>query len=153
MPLSSVEQRRKSDKLGQAMNSLQFLFKFVVKSRLLFSNLNGGKGAEPFEAMLREVLLALVKLMFASQQELLGIQASCLKHLVLAVPDLVTVFPRRQLAEILMKMITSLPMGQLTEIKLATLQAVVKCELFQHPDCRQVIIMSDLHYGLTLGNC
>ena len=122
------------------MNSLQFLFKFVVKSRLLFSNLNGGKGAEPFEAMLREVLLALVKLMFASQQELLGVQASCLKHLVLAVPDLVTVFPRRQLAEILMKMITSLPMGQLTEIKLATLQAVVKCELFQHPDCRQVKI-------------
>jgi hypothetical protein len=150
VPLSSVEQRRKSDKLGQAMNSLQFLFKFVVKSRLLFSNLNGGKGAEPFEAMLREVLLALVKLMFASQQELLGVQASCLKHLVLAVPDLVTVFPRRQLAEILMKMITSLPMGQLTEIKLATLQAVVKCELFQHPDCRQVGIADDL-YGLLHG--
>ena len=142
-----MEQRRKSDKLGQAMNSLQFLFKFVVKSRLLFSNLNGGKGAEPFEAMLREVLLALVKLMFASQQELLGVQASCLKHLVLAVPDLVTVFPRRQLAEILMKMITSLPMGQLTEIKLATLQAVVKCELFQHPDCRQVSIVEE-KYGL-----
>ena len=88
--------------------------------------------------MLREVLLSLVKLMFASQQELLPVQASCLQHLVMAVPDLVTVFPRRQLAEILMKMITSLPMGQLTEIKLSTLQAVVKCELFHHADCRQV---------------
>ena len=140
MPMSSVEQRRKCEKLGQSMNSLQFLLKFVVRSRFLFSNLNGGKGAEPFEAMLREVLLSLVKLMFASQQELLTVQASCLKHLVLAVPDLVTVFPRRQLAEILMKMITSLPMGQLTEMKLSTLQAVVKCELFQHSDCRQVIL-------------
>ena len=88
--------------------------------------------------MLREVFLWLVKLVFASQQELLTVQASCLRHLVLAVPDLVTVFPRRQLAEILMKMITSLPMGQLTEMKLSTLQAVVKCELFQHADCRQV---------------
>ena len=85
-----------------------------------------------------QVLLSLVKLMFASQQELLQVQASCLRHLVMAVPDLVTVFPRRQLAEILMKMITSLPMGQLTEIKLSTLQAVVKCELFHHSDCRQV---------------
>ena len=84
------------------------------------------------------MLLSLVKLMFASQQELLQVQASCLRHLVMAVPDLVTVFPRRQLAEILMKMITSLPMGQLTEIKLSTLQAVVKCELFHHSDCRQV---------------
>ena len=53
--MSSVEQRRKCEKLGQAMNSLQFLLKFVVRSRFLFSNLNGGKGAEPFEAMLREV--------------------------------------------------------------------------------------------------
>ena len=138
MPMSSVEQRRRCEKLGQAMNSLQFVLKFVVRSRFLFSNLNGGKGAEPFEAMLREVLLSLVKLMFASQQELLPVQASCLQHLVMAVPDLVTVFPRRQLAEILMKMITSLPMGQLTEIKLTTLQAVVKCELFHHADCRQV---------------
>ena len=91
MPMSSVEQRRKCEKLGQAMNSLQFLLKFVVRSRFLFSNLNRGKGAEPFEAILREVLLSLVK--FASQQELLPVQASCLKHLVMAVTDLVTVFP------------------------------------------------------------
>lgn len=53
------------------MNSLQFVLKFVVCSRYLFSNLNGGKGAEPFEEMLREVLLSLVKVMFASQQDLL----------------------------------------------------------------------------------
>ena len=51
----------------------------LVRSRFLFSNLNGGKGAEPFEAMLREVLLSLVKLMFASQAELLPVQASCLQ--------------------------------------------------------------------------
>ena len=75
--------------------------------------------------------MSLVKLMFASQLELLPVQASCLQHLLMEVPDLVTVFPWGQLAEILMKMITSLPMGQLTEIKLTTLQAVVKCELFQ----------------------
>ena len=67
LPLPPTEARRRVDKLGQAMNALQFLFKFVVKSRLLFSALNGGKGAEPFESMLREVLLSLVKLMFASQ--------------------------------------------------------------------------------------
>ena len=57
---------------------------------------------------------------------------------MLAVPDLVTVFPRRQLAEILMKMVTSLPLGQLTETKLTTLQSIVQCELFRQPDCRQV---------------
>ena len=74
------------------------------------------------------------------QEELRDVQASCLKHLVMAVPDLVQVFPRRALSEIIMKMITSLPMGQLTEHKLSTLLAVVKCDLFRHPDCRQVIL-------------
>jgi hypothetical protein len=36
------------------MHSLPFLFKFVVKSRLLFAALNGGKGTEPFEAGLEK---------------------------------------------------------------------------------------------------
>ena len=35
--------------------------------------------------MLREVLLSLVKLMFSDQAELVGVQASCLTHLVEAV--------------------------------------------------------------------
>ena len=51
-------------------------------------------------------------------------QAACLKQLVLAVPDLVQVFPRRALAEILMKMINSIPPGQLTVNKLSTLQVL-----------------------------
>ena len=58
---------------------------------MLFSALNGGKGAEPFESMLREVLLSLVKLMFGSQPDLQRIQESTLTHIVLAVPDLIQV--------------------------------------------------------------
>ncbi len=140
LPTSVLEIKRKTEKLAQATNSLQFLFKFVVRSRMLFSALNGGKGAEPFESMLREVLLSLVKLMFGSQPEIQRIQESCLRHIVLAVPDLIQVFPRRNLAEILMKMISSLPIGQLSEQKLATLQDLVHSQLFLHSDCRQVIL-------------
>jgi dedicator of cytokinesis protein 1 len=125
LPLSATELKRRTEKLAQAMQALPFLFKFVVKSRLLFAALNGGKGTEPFEGMLRDVLLSLVKLMFGgcgSQSDLLTIQSACLKHIVLTVPDLVQVFPRRNLAEILMKMMTALPAGQLTEQKLDTLR-------------------------------
>jgi hypothetical protein len=53
-----------------------------------------------FEAMLRDVLLSLVKLMFGgcggSQEDLLAIQAACLKHIVLTVPDLVQAGNRQQ---------------------------------------------------------
>jgi hypothetical protein len=51
--------------------------------------------------MLRDVLLSLVKLMFGgcaagSQEDLLAIQAACLKHIVLTVPDLVQAGNRQQ---------------------------------------------------------
>jgi hypothetical protein len=50
--------------------------------------------------MLRDVLLSLVKLMFGgcggSQEDLLAIQAACLKHIVLTVPDLVQAENRQQ---------------------------------------------------------
>ena len=62
---------------------------------MLFSALNGGKGAEPFESMLREVLLSLVKLMFGSQPDLQRIQESTLTHIVLAVPDLIQVWIKK----------------------------------------------------------
>ncbi len=54
IPLSAAELKRRTEKLSQAMHSLPFLFKFVVKSRLLFAALNGGKGTEPFEAGLEK---------------------------------------------------------------------------------------------------
>jgi hypothetical protein len=54
VPLSAAELKRRTEKLSQAMHSLPFLFKFVVKSRLLFAALNGGKGTEPFEAGLEK---------------------------------------------------------------------------------------------------
>jgi hypothetical protein len=54
IPLSASELKRRTEKLSQAMHSLPFLFKFVVKSRLLFAALNGGKGTEPFEAGLEK---------------------------------------------------------------------------------------------------
>ena len=140
LPLSTHEIKRKTDKLSQASNSLHFLFKFVVRSRVLFAALNGGKGAEPFECMLREVLQSLVKLMYSTQQDLQRIQQSCLKHIVLAVPDIMQVFPRKELASIIMKMITALPNGQLTEQKISTLKDLVHSQLFFHCDCRQVIL-------------
>ena len=105
--------------MGQTINSLQFL----RKSRLLISLLNGGKGTELFEQTPREVLLSLVKLIFSGQAELVGMETSCLTHMVEAVPD--------SLSEILKKMVISFPLGQVIYHKLETLQAIVRCPLFQ----------------------
>ena len=60
--------------LIQAMKSLKYIFKFVVQSRSLFAKLNGGRGREPFQQLLRDVLHGLVKLMFSTTQDLFQAQ-------------------------------------------------------------------------------
>ena len=56
--------------LTQTMKCLRYVFKFVVRSRTLCSQLNNGKGQEPFEQHLKDVLNSLVKLMFSRSQDL-----------------------------------------------------------------------------------
>jgi hypothetical protein len=84
----------KQKELIKAMKSLKYVFKFVVQSRTLFAKLNGGKGREVFEQSLRDTLESLVRLMYVTTQDLYKGQNYCLQHMVMAIPDLVTVFSR-----------------------------------------------------------
>ncbi len=126
--------------LTQAMKSLKYIFRLVVQSRSLFVTLHGNKGHEPFQQMLGEVLHSLVELMFYTTHDLYQGQAFCLKHMVQSVPDLETVFDRRQLAEIIVKMVQSLPKNQLPKEKLLTLKDLVHSGLFHYQDCRSVMM-------------
>ena len=57
-------------------------------------------------------------------------QAFCLKHMVASLPDLSTVYDPLNLAEILMKMLASLPQAHLPEHKIHTIKEIVQSELF-----------------------
>ena len=126
--------------LGDAMKCLRYVFKFIVRSRTLYSELNGGKEQENFEEDLRAVLHSLVKVMFAKSEDLHSAQADCLRNIVQSIPDLTTVFDKSQLAEIIMQMVKSLPEGQLNEEKLSTIQSLVQSELFLDKVCRLSLI-------------
>ncbi len=126
--------------LVQAMKCLQYVFKFVVRSRTLFANLNGGKGQEPFEELLKEVLHSLVKLMFCTSDDLYKAQTYCLKHMILAVQDLIKIFDAKTLSEILIQMITSLPKGHHSEAKISAIRDLVHCPLFKLANCRAVLL-------------
>ncbi len=90
--------------------------------------------------MLGKVLESLVQLMHFTSEDLYTGQSYCLKHIVNSIPDLVEVFDRRQLAEIIVRMVQSLPRGQLSEQKINTLRELAHSKLFEHPECRSVIM-------------
>ena len=60
--------------------------------------------------------------------------------MVHSVPDLVPVFDRKQLTEIIVQMVQSLPAGQLTEQKLSTLKELTHSPLFEHAECRAAMM-------------
>ena len=47
----------------RVMKSLEYLFRFIVRSRILFATLNGGKGRKVFEESMKDLLESLVALM------------------------------------------------------------------------------------------
>jgi dedicator of cytokinesis protein 1 len=140
--------------LIEAMKCLRYVFKFVVRSRMLFSDLNDGKGQEPFEQLLKDVLMSLVKLMFYKSNDLYMAQGHCLKNTILAVPDLIKIFDDKTLSEILIQMVTSLPNGQLDTTKVNTIKELVHCPLFGLAHCRAILLpaMASKVKDLTTDN-
>jgi len=119
-----------------------FLFprRFVVRSRSLFSKLNGGRGREPFQERMAEVLESLCDLMRRASPDLQTGQGFCLKNMVLSIPDLESVFDRKALAEIIVRMVQNIPQGHLEEKKMTTLRELVHSQLFAYLDCRAVMM-------------
>ena len=87
------------------MKCLRYIFKFVVRSRELFCQVQNGKGDEPFQDLLNQVLMSMAKLMFLKTHDLLQAQSSCLKHMILSVPDLRKVYSEIKLSEVIVMMI------------------------------------------------
>ncbi|QQP35522.1 Dedicator of cytokinesis protein 1like [Caligus rogercresseyi] len=123
--------------LSEAMKSLKYLFKFIVRSRTLFSDLNGGRGKETFEDYLKQVLSVIVDLMFLSSDELANAQEDCLRHMIMSIPDLVTVLDQRELAAILVKMIRAV---QFPEQNHKALNDLIHSDLLLDVECRASIL-------------
>ncbi|XP_040577137.1 dedicator of cytokinesis protein 1 [Lepeophtheirus salmonis] len=123
--------------LTEAMKSLKYLFKFIVRSRTLFSDLNGGRGKEAFEDYLKQVLTVIVELMFSTSDELTNAQEDCLRHMIQSIPDLVTVLDRRELAAILVKMIRAV---QFPEQNMKAINDLIHSDLFMDMECRSSIL-------------
>ncbi|TRY70430.1 hypothetical protein TCAL_09293 [Tigriopus californicus] len=123
-----------------AAKSLKYILRFVVRSRELFAKLNNGKGREPFERKMEDVLQELIQFMRAPTQDIVAGKTFALRNIIHAIPDLVLVYDKIGLARCIMKMIAAIPEDQLLEQKIAAFKALVHSELFQLTPCRVEIM-------------
>lgn len=83
--------------LYKAMKSLQYIIRFIVRSRVLFSELYDGKDKYEFEYSFRDLLNSIVKLMCNKSHCTLIVQGACLKYLPNTISDILLVFDAKKL--------------------------------------------------------
>lgn len=97
---SNVTTKLQGDDLLRVMKALQYLFKFVVRSRQLFVNLHGEvdeAGDSDFECLLLNLLSTMSDFMRRNDGLVLLAQGACLKYIPCAIPDLLLVIDDQQL--------------------------------------------------------
>lgn len=92
-----VRSKGQGDDQLRVMKSLQYIFKFIVRSRQLFAALYDNEGHEQFEKLLESLLNGMAKFMERSDDLVLLAQGACLKYIPYAIPDLLQVFQDIQL--------------------------------------------------------
>ncbi|XP_014608633.1 PREDICTED: dedicator of cytokinesis protein 1 isoform X1 [Polistes canadensis] len=126
------------DLLLKTMKSLQYCMRFIVESRLLFTELN--QDEEEFSLTLTELLHSIVELMRHETDATLLVQGACLKYLPTTIPHLLRVYSGTQLSKILTELLTTLPAGRLTKQKMMTVNDIVHSPLFLDVDCRGILL-------------
>lgn len=129
------------DILLKAMKSLEYIFKFIVRSRMLFAALNGGKGKTQFEESLKSLLQSITFMMTSCSDTILLVQGACLKYFPFAITDILSVFNEKELSYILTDLINNVPVDRLTKQKMMCVNDIVHCELFvKYSECRSILL-------------
>ncbi|XP_066581822.1 dedicator of cytokinesis protein 1 isoform X2 [Prorops nasuta] len=135
---ASTNDGQERDLLLRTMKSLQYCMRFVVESRLLFTELN--QDEEEFSQTLTDLLKSIVELMSHETDGTLLVQGACLKYLPTTIPHLLRVYSGKQLSTILTDLLVTLPTGRLTKQKMMTVNDIVHSPLFLNADCRSILL-------------
>ncbi|XP_022903729.1 dedicator of cytokinesis protein 1 isoform X3 [Onthophagus taurus] len=126
--------------LFKTMRSLQYIVRFIVRSRLLYIKLNPDLSEEDdFESILRDLLDSIISLMNEASNSVLKEQGACLKYLPSTTPDILQVYEPRKLSIFYCNLLNTIPNNKLTKQKMMTINELVHSQLFQYPECRRVL--------------
>ncbi|KAM6442879.1 dedicator of cytokinesis protein 1 isoform 1-T1 [Liasis olivaceus] len=140
-----------TDQLFKAMRSLEYIFKFIVRSRILFNQLYENKGEADFRESLLQLFKSINEMMSSASEQTVTVKGAALKYLPTIVNDVKLVFDPKELSKLFTDFILNVPMGRLTIQKLYCLIEIVHSDLFTQHDCREILmpVMTDqLKYHL-----
>ncbi|XP_035674913.1 dedicator of cytokinesis protein 1-like isoform X4 [Branchiostoma floridae] len=167
--IDNANERDNHESLLKAMKSLQYIFKFIVRSRVLYSQLYEGKGKQQFEAAVRHLFQSLNGMMTYTSDSTVGVQrvikGAALRYVPTVIPDVITVFDPKELSlllwtfcshlfpdynkllrrksnkSLLLKdFINNIPPDRLVKQKVQCMNNIVHSDLFRLSECRGILL-------------
>lgn len=140
----------KQEPIKKCFRSLEYIFKFVIESRLLFSRATGGEFEDSFKMDVLSVFSVFNKMLSNTNDTILPTQVALL-HSISAVFDLLLqVLSPIDVAKLAITMIESLPTrdptSQLTQAKLILIRNIVSSKLFKCNECRSVLLANSCRH-------
>lgn len=126
--------------LFKNMKALEYIFKVIVRSRLLFERTPSDKNREKFRNDLDVLFRSLVIMMQDQRSDTLKVQGQALKNIPSIFGHILKVYDPISLGEFARDLIDNIPQGRLTSQKLTCVHDMVRSELFQNEASRIILL-------------
>ncbi|XP_075699239.1 dedicator of cytokinesis protein 1 [Rhinoderma darwinii] len=129
-----------TEQVFKVMRALEYIFKFIVRSRILFIQLYENKGEAEFMESLLQLFKSINEMTSSQTDQTVIVKGAALKYLPTIVNDVKLVFDPKELSKLFTDFIMNVPRDRLVRQKLYCLIEIVHSDLFSQLECREILL-------------